>query len=110
MKLSAKSDYKLACSALRWIGTYSPDWDYWHRYYPKFDERDPHGELQSVSNAVLGAAYRTIEYETERRDPYVGNRYLAKMIKKQEDAKRIVKYNTKIVSVEYADGTIEYKK
>jgi hypothetical protein len=107
-KKRAKQDYKKACSALRWIGTYDPQWDYWHRHYPRFDEdRDPHAELQSVSNCVLGAAYRTCEYEVERRDPYVANRYRDRMIAKKERSQRIVQYNTKIVSVEYADGRIE---
>ena len=107
--MTPKQQYLLAYSAFRYEQTYDPFYDYFYRHYPRFDEqRDINVELRSISLLCLGAAYRSYHLETEYRAPKPG-RYAEKMQMKQERARTIKTYHTKVVAIEYADGHIERK-
>jgi hypothetical protein len=67
--MGLKEDYKQAWSLIRWENTYSPSWDYWHRHYPRFDERrDTNAEWMTLDYRAIGAAYITCIIE-DMRDP-----------------------------------------
>lgn len=80
--MSLKGDYLQAYSALRWQGTYSPDWDYWYRKYPHFDERrKPNDELLCLSPLAVGMAQQSYILAFEYpycRESLVAGRYLTR--------------------------------